>query len=62
MKKVRDDLSRKRMEEYGRYSSSLGAVLAGAAGPDGGSVATDTYNNRLNQTGACNRIVAAKVL
>lgn len=54
MKKVRDDLSRKQMEEYGRYSSSLGAVLAGAAGPDGGMTATATYYNNLKYIGEWN--------
>lgn len=54
MKKVRDDLSRKQMEEYGRYSSSLGAVLAGAAGPDGGMTATATYYDNLKYIGEWN--------
>ena len=35
MDKVRDDLSRKQAAEYGRHASSFGAVMAGAAGPDG---------------------------
>lgn len=54
MKKVRDDLSRKQMEEYGRYSSSLGAVMAGAAGPDGGMTATATYYDNLKYIGEWN--------
>ena len=54
MKKVRDDLSRKQMEEYGRYSASLGAVLAGAAGPDGGMTATTTYYDNLKYIGEWN--------
>ena len=54
MKKVRDDLSRKQMEEYGRYSASLGAVLAGAAGPDGGMTATATYYDNLKYIGEWN--------
>ena len=51
MKKVRDDLSRKQMEEYGKYSSSLGAVLAGAAGPDGGRTATAACDNNRKDIG-----------
>lgn len=54
MKKVRDDLSRKQMEEYGRHSASLGAVLAGAAGPDGGMTATSTYYDNLKYIGEWN--------
>ena len=47
MNKVRDDLSRKQAEEYGRHASSWGAMMAGAAGPDGGMAAMDAYNDTI---------------
>ena len=55
MKKVHDELCHKRANEVEKHNSSWLAFMAGAAGPDGGSAATDTYNNRLNQTGEWNR-------
>ncbi len=54
MKKVRDELSSKQAEEYARHSTSWGALLAGAAGPDGGMAATDAYNQRLKVLGEWN--------
>lgn len=54
MNKVRDDLSRKQLEEYARHSTSFGAILAGAAGPDGGMASTAAYNDQLNYIGEWN--------
>ncbi len=54
MKKVREELNRKQMEEYKSHSNSLGALLAGAAGPDGGMAATAAYNERLKYIGEWN--------
>ena len=54
MNKVRDDLSRKQAEEYGRHASSWGAMMAGAAGPDGGMAAMDAYNDTIYYIGEWN--------
>lgn len=54
MNKVRDDLSRKQMEEYARHSTSVGAILAGAAGPDGGMSSMAAYNDQLYYIGEWN--------
>ncbi len=54
MNKVRDDLSRKQLEEYARHSTSLGAILASAAGPDGGMTSTAIYNDQLKYIGEWN--------
>ena len=54
MDKVRDDLQRKQADEYERHSRSLGALMAGAAGPDGGMAAMDAYNERLYYIGEWN--------
>ena len=51
MKKVRDELASKQTAEYKRHSTSLGTLLAGATGPDGGMAATDAYNQRLQVLG-----------
>jgi ElaB/YqjD/DUF883 family membrane-anchored ribosome-binding protein len=54
MKKVHDELASKQAAEYKRHSTSFGALLAGAAGPDGGMAATDAYNQRLQILGEWN--------
>lgn len=54
MDKVRDDLSRKQAEEYGRHASSPMAILACAAGPDGGMSAQAAYNDQIYYTGEWN--------
>ena len=54
MDKVRDELSRKQVEEMRKHSTSLGALLASAAGPDGGMAATAAYNDRLKVIGEWN--------
>lgn len=54
MNKVRDDLSRKQMEEYARHSTSVGAILSGAAGPDGGMSSMTAYNDQLYYIGEWN--------
>ena len=54
MDKVRDDLQRKQADEYERHSRSLGALMAGAAGPDGGMAAMDAYSERLYYIGEWN--------
>ena len=54
MDKVRDELSRKQVEEMREHSTSLGALLACAAGPDGGMAATAAYNDRLKVIGEWN--------
>ena len=54
MNKVRDDLSRKQMEEYARHSTYVGAILAGAAGPDGGMSSMTAYNDQLYYIGEWN--------
>ena len=54
MNKVRDELNSKRADELHRHSTSFGALMAGAAGPDGGMAATDVYNDRLKYIGEWN--------
>lgn len=54
MNKVRDELNSKRADELRRHSTSFGALMAGAAGPDGGMAATDAYNDRLKYIGEWN--------
>ena len=54
MKKVREELNRKQVEEYSKHNNSWGALLAGAAGPDGGMAATAAYNERLKYIGEWN--------
>ena len=54
MDKVHDDLQRKQADEYERHSRSLGALMAGAAGPDGGMAAMDAYSERLYYIGEWN--------
>ena len=54
MDKVRDDLQRKQTDEYVRHSNSFGALMAGAAGPDGGMAATDAYINTIYSIGEWN--------
>lgn len=54
MDKVCDDLSRKQAAEYGRHASSFGAVMAGAAGPDGGMAGMDAYNATIHYIGKWN--------
>ena len=55
MDRVRDDLQRKQADEFERHSRSFGALMAGAAGPDGGMAAIDAYNDRIYYTGEWNR-------
>ena len=54
MEKVRDDLNRNRAEEYKRHAGSVGALMASAAGPDGGMSATHAYNDTIYYTGQWN--------
>ena len=54
MDKVRDDLQRKQVDEYERHSRSWGAMMAGAAGPDGGMASLDAYNSTILYTGEWN--------
>ena len=54
MDKVRDDLQRKQADEYERHSRSWGAMMAGAAGPDGGMASMDAYNRTILYTGEWN--------
>ena len=54
MDSVRDELSRKQVEEMRKHSTSLGAFLSCAAGPDGGMAATAAYNDRLKVLGEWN--------
>ena len=54
MDKVRDDLQRKQADEYERHSRSWGAMMAGAAGPDGGMASLDAYNSTILYTGEWN--------
>lgn len=54
MNNVRDELNNKRADELRRHSTSFGALMAGAAGPDGGMAATDVYNDRLKYVGEWN--------
>ena len=54
MDKVRDDLQRKQADEYERHSRSWGAMMAGAAGPDGGMASMEAYNNTILYIGEWN--------
>lgn len=54
MDKVRDDLNHNRAEEYRRHTGSFGALLASAAGPDGGMSASHAYNDTVLYTGQWN--------
>ena len=54
MDRVRDELNRRQAEEMQRHSTSLGAMMACAAGPDGGMAAMDAYNSRLYYIGEWN--------
>ena len=54
MDKVRDDLQRKQADEYERHSRSWGAMMASAAGPDGGMASMDAYNSTILYTGEWN--------
>ena len=54
MDKVPDDLQRKQADEYERHSRSWGAMMAGAAGPDGGMASMDAYNSTILYTGEWN--------
>ena len=54
MDKVRDDLQRKQVDEYERHSRSWGAMMAGAAGPDGGMASMEAYNNTILYIGEWN--------
>lgn len=54
MDNVRDDLQRKQADEYERHSRSWGAMMAGAAGPDGGTASLDAYNSTILYTGEWN--------
>lgn len=55
MNSVRDELNNKRADELRRHSTSFGALMVGAASPDGGMAATDVYNDRLKYIGEWNR-------
>lgn len=50
MDKVRDDLQRNQADEFERHSTSFGALMAAAAGPNGGMAAMDAYNQRIYYT------------
>ena len=54
MDKVRDELNSRQADEMQRHSTSLGAMMACAAGPDGGMAAMDAYNSRLYYIGEWN--------
>ena len=54
MDRVRDELNRRQAEEMQRHSTSFGAMMACAAGPDGGMAAMDAYNSRLYYIGEWN--------
>lgn len=54
MESVQQDLRKKQLEEYGRHCSSWGAILAAAAGPDGGMSASQAYNDSILYTGEWN--------
>lgn len=47
MDRVRDNLNSKMADEYRSHSTSLGAMMAGAAGPDGGMSAMAAYDQRV---------------
>lgn len=54
MDKVRDELNSRQADEMQRHSTSLGAMMACAAGPDGGMAAMNAYNSRLYYIGEWN--------
>ena len=54
MDKVRDDLQRKQADDYESHSRSWGAMMAGAAGPDGGMASLDAHNSTILYTGEWN--------
>ena len=54
MDKVRDDLNNKRADELRKHSTSFPGLLIGSAGPDGGMVAMDSYQDSLKITGKWN--------
>lgn len=54
MDNVRDRLLRNQADEFREHSFSLGSLMAGAIGPDGGMAATQSYNDRLRYTGKWN--------
>ena len=47
MDRVRDNLNSKMADEYRSHSTSMGAMMAGAAGPDGGMSAMAAYDQRV---------------
>ena len=54
MNKVRDDLQGKRANEMEKHSLSLAGLMVSAIGPDGGSAATQSFNESLYYTGKWN--------
>lgn len=54
MDRVRDELQRKQADEFRRHTTSFGALMAGAAGPDGGMAAMDAYDQRIYYIGEWN--------
>ncbi len=54
MDKVRDDLQRKKVDEQEKHVFSLKGLMVGAIGPDGGSAATQAYNDSIHYTGKWN--------
>lgn len=54
MDRARDELNRRQADEFQRHSTSMGAMMACAAGPDGGMAAMDAYNSRLYYIGEWN--------
>lgn len=54
MDNVRDRLLRNQADEFREHSFSFGSLMVGAIGPDGGMVATQSYNDRLRYTGKWN--------
>lgn len=54
MDRVRDNLNSKMADEYHRHSTSFGAMMAGAAGPDGGMSSMAAYDQRIFYIGEWN--------
>lgn len=54
MNKVRDDLQHKQAVEMEKHSFSLAGLMVGAIGPDGGSAATQAFDECLYHTGKWN--------
>ena len=54
MNKVRDDLQSKQADEMEKHSFSLAGMMVGAIGPDGGSAATQAFDESLHYTGKWN--------